>query len=175
MKPLLVWAMLTSVVERVRTWIDASKRQSTPLWPVTLFRVYMGIAFLSAASNKIFSWWASWPQNMSHFLTSKLTDTYAFYRPFLTGVVLPNVAVIAPTIAVTEVAVGIALLLGAGTRVAAVVGLLLIVNYMLALGEIPWQPGQDQAFFVGLVVVLITNAGRAFGIDELLARSRGVP
>src|SRR5689334_22125648 len=157
-----------------RTWIDESKRSVAPLWAVAILRVYLGIAFLSAASNKTFSWWASWPQNMSHFLTSKLTDTYAFYRPVLTGFVLPNVAVIAPIIAVTEVAVGIALLLGAGTRVAAVVGLLLIVNYMLALGDILWQPGQDQAFFVGLLVVLITNAGRAFGIDAWQMRSRGV-
>src|SRR5690242_1552030 len=115
--------MPTSIREAVRTWIDASKQQSTPLWPVTLLRIYLGIGFLSAASNKIFSWWASWPQNMSHFLTSKLNDTYWFYRPFLTGFVLPNVGVIAPIIAVTEVAVGVALLLGAGTRVAAVVGL----------------------------------------------------
>jgi uncharacterized membrane protein YphA (DoxX/SURF4 family) len=167
--------MPTTVLEAVRSWIDASKRQSAPLWPLTLLRVYLGIGFLSAASNKIFSWWASWPQNMAHFLTSKLNDTYAFYRPLLTGFVLPNVAVIAPIIAVTEVAVGIALLLGAGTRVAAVGGLILIVNYMLALGDIPWQPGQDQAFFVGLLVVLITNAGRAFGIDGWLMRSRGVP
>ena len=46
---------------------------------------------------------------------------------------------------------------------------MLIVNYMLAFGDIPWQPGGDQAFCFGLIVVLITNAGRAFGIDTWLA------
>jgi uncharacterized membrane protein YphA (DoxX/SURF4 family) len=63
-----------------------------------------------------------------------------------------------------------ALLLGAGTRFAAAGGLVLIGNYALALGENPWQPGGDQAFFFGLIVVLITNSGRAFGIDTWLAR-----
>jgi uncharacterized membrane protein YphA (DoxX/SURF4 family) len=155
-----------------RTWIDESKRFVAPLWPVTLLRVYLGVAFLSAASNKVLSWWASWPQNMSHFLTSKLNDTYAFYRPVLTGLVLPHVGFFARTIAVSEVAVGLSLLLGAGTRFGAAAGLVLIANYMLAFGDIPWQPGEDQAFFIGLVVVFITNGGRAFGIDHWLARAR---
>jgi uncharacterized membrane protein YphA (DoxX/SURF4 family) len=153
-----------------RTWMDESKRYVGPLWPVTLLRVYLGVAFLSAASNKIFSWWASWPQSMSHYLTSKLNDTYAFYRPALTGLVLPHIGFFARTIAVSEVAVGLSLLLGAGTRLGATVGLALIANYMLAFGDIPWQPGEDQAFFIGLVVVLMTNGGRAFGIDRWLAR-----
>ncbi len=155
-----------------RTWIDESKRSVAPLWAVALLRLYLGIAFLSAASNKIFSWWASWPQSMSHFLTSKLNETYGFYRPVLTGLVLPHIGFFAPTIAVSEVAVGLSLLLGAGTRFGAALGLVLITNYMLAFGEIPWQPGEDQAFLIGLVVVLITNPGRAFGIDLWLARAR---
>ncbi|HXI63241.1 MAG TPA: DoxX family protein [Gemmatimonadales bacterium] len=155
-----------------RTWIDESKRSVAPLWAVTILRVYLGIAFLSAASNKIFSWWASWPQSMSHFLTSKLNDTYAFYRPVLTGLVLPHIGFFAPGIALSEVAVGLSLLLGAGTRFGAALGLVLIANYMLAFGEIPWQPGEDQAFFFGLVVVLITNPGWAFGVDPWLARAR---
>jgi uncharacterized membrane protein YphA (DoxX/SURF4 family) len=156
----------------VRTWIDESKRHVAPLWAVTILRVYLGVAFLSAASNKIFSWWASWPQSMSHFLTSKLNDTYAFYRPVLTGLVLPHIGFFARTIAASEVAVGLSLLLGAYTRFGAAVGLALIANYMLAFGDIPWQPGEDQAFLIGLVVVLITNPGRAFGVDAWLARAR---
>jgi len=155
-----------------RTWIDESKRSVAPLWAVTILRVYLGIAFLSAASNKIFSWWASWPQSMSHFLTSKLNDTYAFYRPVLTGLVLPHIGFFAPTIALSEVGVGLSLLLGAGTRFGAALGLVLIANYTLAFGEIPWQPGEDQAFLIGLVVVLITSPGRAFGVDAWLAHSR---
>jgi uncharacterized membrane protein YphA (DoxX/SURF4 family) len=160
--------MLSRVREALGAWLIESKLRTAPLWAVAILRIYLGVGFLSAASNKIFSWWASWPQNMSHFLTSKLNDTYAFYRPFLVGIVLPHVAIFAPVVAVTEVAVGISLLLGAGTRFAAVAGLVLIVNYGLALGDIPWQPGQDQAFFIGLLVVWITNGGRAFGIDTWL-------
>lgn len=155
-----------------RAWMDESKRSVAPLWAVTLLRVYLGIAFLSAASNKIFSWWASWPQSMSHFLTSKLNDTYGFYRPVLTDLVLPHIGFFARTVALSEVAAGLSLLLGAGTRFGAALGLVLIANYMLAFGEIPWQPGEDQAFFIGLVVVLITNPGRAFGVDHWLARAR---
>ena len=138
---------------------------------MAILRVYLGLGFLSAASNKIFSWWASWPQNMSQFLTSQLKQTYGFYRPFIVGVVLPHAALFARAIAVTEVALGLLLLFGAATRLAAVIGLVLIVNYTLAFGEIPWQSGQDQAFLVGLVIVLITDAGKAFGLDQWLARA----
>jgi len=164
--------MSATVQESFRTWTDESKRYAAPLWPVAILRVYLGVAFLSAASNKLFGWWASWPQNMSHFLTSKLPDTYALYRPVLTNVILPHIEPFARTVAITEVAVGLSLLLGAGTRLGAAVGLLLIGNYLLALGDIPWQPGEDQAFLAGLVVVLITNAGRAYGIDHWFARAR---
>ena len=156
--------------EQLRSWIGPSRAYTTPLWPVTILRVYLGAAFLSAASNKIFSWWASWPQNMAGFLTSKLNVAYGFYRPFVTGVVLPHIEFFSRTVALSEVAVGVALLLGAGTRFAAAGGLVLIVNYMLAFGDIPWQPGEDQAFFAGLVVVFLTSPGRAFGIDTWLAR-----
>src|SRR5689334_9137243 len=125
--------------EQLRTWIRQSTAYTAPLWAVAIQRAYLGVAFLSAASNKIFSWWASWPQNMTQFLTSKLDRTYGFYRPFLVGVVLPHVAFFSRAVALSEVAVGVALLLGAGTRFAAAVGLVLIGNYLLALGEIPWQ------------------------------------
>ena len=141
--------MSRGVRESFRSWIDESKRYVAPLWAVTILRVYLGVGFLSAASNKVLGWWASWPQNMSHFLTSKLNDAYAFYRPIITGLVLPHVGFFAHTIAMSEVAVGLSLLLGAGTRFAAVAGLVLIANYMLAFGDSPWQPGADQAFFVG--------------------------
>jgi uncharacterized membrane protein YphA (DoxX/SURF4 family) len=164
--------MSRSARESLRSWIDESKRYAAPLWAVTILRIYLGVGFLSAASNKVFSWWASWPQNMSHFLTSKMSDAYVFYRPVVVGVVLPHIGFFARAIAVSEVAVGLSLLLGVGTRFAAAAGLFLITNYMLAFGDLPWQPGQDQAFLVGLVVVLVTDAGKAFGIDHWLARVR---
>ena len=162
--------MSGAIRESLRTWIDESKRSATPLWPVTILRIYLGVGFLSAASNKVFSWWASWPQSMAHFVTSKLPDAYAFYRPVVTNVILPHIGLFARTVAISEVAVGLSLLVGAGTRFGAALGLVLIANYMLAFGDIPWQPGEDQAFCVGLVVVLITNAGMAFGIDRWLGR-----
>src|SRR5258706_9879512 len=144
--------------ESFRKWIDESKRDVAPLWAVTILRVYLGVAFLSAASNKVFSWWASWPQNMSHYLTSKLNDTYPFYRPVLTNLVLPHVGFFAHTIAMSEGAVGLSLLLCAGTRIAAAAGLVLIANYILAFGEIPLHPGGNQTFFVRLVALPIRNA-----------------
>src|ERR1043166_8702103 len=100
-------AMPGGVLGAFRTYIDDSKLHVAALWAVTLLRVCLGLAFLSASSNKVFSSWASWPQSMSHFLTSKLNDTYAFYRPVLTGLVLPHIGFFARTIAVSEVAVGL--------------------------------------------------------------------
>lgn len=154
------WARLRSL----------SRGQSVPLWVFAIVRVYLGIGFLRAASNKIGSNWATWPGAMRFFVGLKLRHSYFFYRPFGEHVILKYVAVFAPLVAVTEVLVGVALLLGLGTRFACAAGLFLIVNYMLAFGETPLTAVNDAAFFWALLVVFLTDAGRVFGADYYVYR-----
>lgn len=159
------WARLRSL----------SRGQTVPLWVFAIVRWYLGIGFLRAASNKVGSNWTSWPGAMRFFVGLQLRHGYSFYRPFGEHVVLAHVNVFAPLVAVTELLVGLTLLLGLGTRLAAGAGLFLIVNYMLAFGETPISAANDAAFFWALAVVFAANAGRALGLDAYLFRAKPAP
>ena len=56
----------------------------------------------------------------------------SFYRPFLSGVVLPHAVFFGYFVGVLELFVGISLLLGLWVRPACVVGILFLINLMWA-------------------------------------------
>jgi uncharacterized membrane protein YphA (DoxX/SURF4 family) len=157
---------LASAIEQ--TWPDVT---TAPGWVVVPLRLYFGAAFLSAASNKVGSGnWDNWPTWMAGEITDRLPHVVWFYRPFLSGIVVPHVAFFAPLVALTEIVVAVALLEGSATRLAAVVGMLLTANYFLLDGMSVVDVSNDAAFVVGLAVLFFTAAGRVAGLDVLLAR-----
>jgi uncharacterized membrane protein YphA (DoxX/SURF4 family) len=156
------------VTTAVRPAID---RATAPAWVVVPLRLYFGAAFLSAASNKIGSAnWSHWPEWMAGVIAGRLPEVTPLYRPFLTSVVLPHITFFAPLVALTEVAVGIALILGGATRLAAAVGILLTANYFLLDGMTVVDVSNDAAFMVGLAILVTTAAGRVLGVDAMLSR-----
>jgi uncharacterized membrane protein YphA (DoxX/SURF4 family) len=149
----------------------ATDRAAAPAWVVVPLRLYVGAAFLSAASNKVGSAnWSHWPEWMAGVVTGRLPDVTPLYRPFLTAVVAPHVTFFAPFVALTEIAVGVALLLGGATRLAAAVGILLTANYFLLDGVTVVDVSNDAAFLVGLAILVVTAAGRVLGLDTFLSR-----
>ena len=86
-------------------------------------------------------------------------------------VVLPNITVFGPLVYAVEVAIGISLMLGALSRLGAILGALMAVNLWLGLysapGEWPWTYG----FLVILQLLFIIDPpGRRLGIDALLRK-----
>ena len=67
---------------------------------------------------------------------------------------------------------GAALLLGAATPAAALIGLAIVLDHILPLKTFAAliSPGPRIAFAVLLVTVAATRAGRMFGLDVLLTR-----
>jgi uncharacterized membrane protein YphA (DoxX/SURF4 family) len=147
-------------------------RQGTvPGWVVVPLRLYLGCAFLSAASNKVGRGkWGHWPEWMGDFIQTQLQQATGFYRPILAAVILPHTGFFAPFVAVMEIAVGVALIVGGATRLAAALGILLTLNYFLLDGMSVIDVSNDAAFMVTLTVVLVTAAGRTAGLDAALAR-----
>jgi uncharacterized membrane protein YphA (DoxX/SURF4 family) len=149
----------------------ATDRATAPGWVVVPLRLYLGAAFLSAASNKTGSAnWNHWPGWMGGVIVERLPHAAALYRPILSGIIAPHVNFFAPLVAIMEIAVGIALLLGGATRLAAAAGILLTANYFLLDGMTVIDVSNDAAFVVGLAVLVVTGAGRVLGIDAGLAR-----
>src|SRR5256884_2112820 len=89
-----------------------------------------------------------------------------FFREFLLNTVVPNSHLYAQLTAFGEAAVGLGLVFGCCTTLAAAIGLVLVVNYGLA---VQWQGSAQQGFHyelvTTLVVILGARAGRTWGVD----------
>lgn len=98
-----------------------------------------------------------------------------FYRPVLSSVVLPHAVFFGYVVGVVELLAGISLLIGLWVRPACVVGILFLVNMLLATW---WAPGHGVPFWryfgneldhLPLLLLLITfyvaDAGRVWGLD----------
>jgi len=136
-----------------------TKRQ----WLFVLARVYVGISFVFSDHGN-----AS-PNELAGFLKFALKNAYSWHQGLLGSVVLPQSATFGTLVVVAEIYVGVALVIGFTTRLAACVALFLLVNYMCAKGSVPWGPGIDQSDIVLAFIILFSDAGRILGIDKPIA------
>jgi thiosulfate dehydrogenase [quinone] large subunit len=93
---------------------------------------------------------------------------YHFYVPFLETVAIPHAALFARLVTLGEIAVGALLLAGCATRLAALGGLFLCLNFAFASGAPVLSTEQPVVFALLLVTIYATAAGRALGLDALL-------
>ena len=89
-----------------------------------------------------------------------------FFKTFLQDTVIPHASLFAQLTTFGEVAVGLGLVLGCLTALASGIGLVLVLNYGLA---VQWQGSAQQGFhyllLTSLVVILAARAGRTWGLD----------
>jgi len=111
------------------------------------------------------------PKRVAEFAAG---NPIGWYKDFLDGTVLPHAALFATLQTYGEAAVGLGLVLGLLTGLAAAVGLFLALNYGLAT---QWMTFGQQGFHLllvtSMVLLLATRAGRVWGVDGwLLARAK---
>ena len=98
-----------------------------------------------------------------------------FYRPVLAGLILPHAVFFGYVVGVVELFIGICLLIGLWVRPACILGVLFLMNMLLATW---WGPGHGIAFWryfgaeldhIPLLLLLIifyaADAGRIWGLD----------
>ncbi len=108
-------------------------------------------------------WHAVMPKLLGKYIA---TTPVTWYHDFVAAFVLPHAGLVAQLTAFGEAAVGIGLLLGLFTPAAAVVGLILVLNYGLATaGAGPNNPGFHLVLATGMLAVLGAHAGRTWGLD----------
>lgn len=79
------------------------------------------------------------------YLQDYITSSAAgFYRPVLSSFVLPHAVFLGYVVGLVELLVGISLLIGIWVRPACIVGILFLVNMLLATG---WAPGHGVPFW----------------------------
>lgn len=101
-------------------------------------------------------------------------ELYPWYQSFLADVVVPNKELFGYLVMYGEILVGLCLVLGLLTRLSALVGLFMLANYYFGPGMARGGAvlGQQQTFLVSLLVILLANPGRTFGIDGFLFKRK---
>jgi thiosulfate dehydrogenase [quinone] large subunit len=146
--------------------------ERTELWRVALLRIFFGYYFLVDGLGKLTSDFTA-PGVLEKRLLGWAAETaFGWYRPFLTELAIPHHQLFAQMVTWGMILAGLALLCGLLTRPAALGGIFMVLNFYLAKGGSLPASTSDQAFLVGLLVVFLTRAGRAFGFDGWLARRR---
>lgn len=105
-----------------------------------------------------------------------------FYRPVLSGLVLPHAVFFGYVVGIVELAVGISLLIGLWVRPACILGGLFLLNMLLATW---WAPGhgvpvwryfgnelEHLPLLLLLIVFYAADAGRAWGLDSFVRADR---
>ena len=151
-------------------------RERTYLWYIALLRIYIGYYLLQQGIRKFLSNFPKGDWIGRQIGEVATLDIFSWYKHFLLSYVVPHHELFGYLVMIGEIAVGICLLLGLFTRLGAFVGLFLILNYFFAIGLLRGGAtlAQQQTFIVCLIVIFISNAGRALGLDGLLfGRAKG--
>lgn len=137
-------------------------------WPIVLLRVYTGIFFAWHGFGKLRR--GEFANGLEGFLNAQADNSFAFYRPFIDAIVLPNKVFFAALVAWGELAIGLAMILGLATRYAAAAGALLVLNFWFAKGQGFFDgTNHDVVWFVIFVVLGFVPAGRIAGLDDGLS------
>jgi thiosulfate dehydrogenase [quinone] large subunit len=131
-------------------------------------RLFAGWVFLMEALSKLSTGWVQGGK-LATLVGGWLQSgkSYGFYAPFLRTVVLPHASLFGWLVAGGELLVGAALLAGLFARWAALGGLVLTLNYLLARGD--GAGANPTAPFVAICLTLLwAHPGRALGLDAAL-------
>lgn len=150
-------------------------------WIWLIIRVYVGWEWLVAGWAKIHS--AAWVGSnaggaLSGFLNGALAktagehpDVQGWYASFLKSVVLPHANAWSHMVAYGEVLIGIALIIGLFTGIAAFFGLFMNLNFLLA-GAVSVNP---ILFTLSIGLIMAWRVAGYLGVDRYLLPIVGTP
>ncbi len=150
-------------------------------WLWLILRLYAGYEWLTAGWEKVNSpaWTGAQAGSaLSGFVKGALTkasgahpDVQSWYATFLQNVVLPNAAFWGRLVAFGELLVGIALILGLFTGIAAFFGAFMNMNYLLA-GTVSTNP---ILLIIAILLVLAWKTAGWLGLDRFVLPALGTP
>jgi uncharacterized membrane protein YphA (DoxX/SURF4 family) len=141
-------------------------------WPLAGVRVLIGYMFMKAGWGKV-SAGADWVPRMEGFVNRHLEagNVFGFYQWFLEGVVMKFPAVFAYLVAYGELLVGVALILGALTRLAGFFGVFMVASFLFTKGHsitVLAANNHDTLWILLFVVAMFAGANRTLGVDRFL-------
>ncbi|HEX9045136.1 MAG TPA: DoxX family protein [Candidatus Limnocylindrales bacterium] len=146
-----------------------------------IVRLYVGYQWLEAGLSKLGGevWTgdkagvaiAGFAKGALAKTTGDHPDVQGWYAWFLSNLVIPNAKLFSILVAVGETAVGIALILGILTGIAAFFGVTMNANYLLA-GTVSTNP---VLIILGAVVMLAWRNAGYIGLDRFVLPALGTP
>ena len=150
-------------------------KERTYLWYLAALRIYVGYYLFIQGIRKFQRDFpkGDWIGRQIGDLAT--LDIYPWYKNFLQSYVVPHSEIFGYLVMIGEIAVGACLLLGLFTRVNALVGLFMLINYYLGPGTARGGAmiAQQQTFIILLAIFVLANPGRTLGLDGLLFRGGG--
>ena len=150
-------------------------------WLWLVVRLYLGYEWISSGLTKLGSDAWTGPHAgaaITGFAKGALAktagdhpDVQSWYGAFLQGVVMPHAGAFARLVTAGELLVGVALVLGALTGIAAFFGITMNANYLLA-GTVSSNP---VLIILGTLVVLAWRNAGWIGLDRWLLPMLGTP
>jgi thiosulfate dehydrogenase [quinone] large subunit len=150
-------------------------------WLWLIVRLYVGYEWFMAGWNKVQNpaWFGSSAGGaLAGFLKGALAkstgehpDVQGWYAAFLQNVVLPNASLWSNIVVVGEILVGIGLILGIFTGIAALFGSFMNFNYLLA-GTVSTNP---ILLFLAIFLILAWKTAGWVGLDRWLLPLLGTP
>jgi thiosulfate dehydrogenase [quinone] large subunit len=164
---------------RLADWLYRSSAASL-IWLAV--RLWLGYSWMNAGYQKIWgsekaAFWFGGGAGVKGFATAGVAGSatgkgganYGWWAAFLHNFVIPNASWIAKLVALGELLIGVALILGLFTGVAAMAGLLLNLTYMFT-----GSAGVNSMYALAAVGLILAwrNAG-ALGLDRYALRAFG--
>lgn len=141
------------------------------LWLLLPLRLYVGGYLIAAAWSKVSSGLLSAPEQLSKMLRQSIEAPdypFDFYRAFYHGMIMPYPRLFVFLVVFGELLVGIALVTGTLTRLACLAGIFMMANFYFAYNPSLSAPHATMTFATIMFVLLLTGAGKAYGIDHYL-------
>lgn len=158
--------------------MTSEKETARPRTALAMLRITLGLIILATWYDNLTKGLYT-PDGLTGFL-NWLSDpngnggTLGFYHTFLDAAIVPVAGLFAPFQMVTELAMGLGLLLGGLTRLFALAAMLFFLNLFLAyFGGQEWIWTYFLLFVVAMAVAL-GAAGRKWGIDRWLRQRQSL-
>ncbi|MFN0152190.1 MAG: DoxX family membrane protein [bacterium] len=125
---------------------------------IVVARMFLGVCFLVFGGDKVFGGEFMAKGSLAAWSQTQLAGgkVFAFYRPFLENIVIPNDRLFAIAVAFGEFALGIALVAGVMLRPAGALGILLVASICFSSAAPP--PNAEFSMILGSVLQFATLA-----------------
>jgi thiosulfate dehydrogenase [quinone] large subunit len=149
-------------------------KTSIPTWGILPLRFFLGITFIYAGLDKVTSSTFFNPNGGPQYIGNQLqfaASNSALLGGLLSNVAVPNAVFFGWFIALAEIWIGLATIVGVFTRITAVLGAILSATLWLSLsgGLSQYYLDSDPIYFFGWVTMILIGWG-SYGLDSLFIR-----